>query len=89
MNIFWQWSGSKVGLSICDRCGAGVGMVSGWCLPAILMFLMARAQFAANHHKTCVHSPAWPLISSYLEIDQFIRPNVGLDAPLPDRSSLI
>ena len=57
--------------------------MSGWCLlvsAAILMFLMARAQFAANHHKTCVYAPAaanTPLYTLDLEIGQFIRTNVG------------
>ena len=36
----------------------------------ILMFVIARAQFTANHHKTCVYAQKL-LIPSHLEIDQF------------------
>ena len=46
----------------------------------ILMFVIARAQFTANHHKTCVYAPAaanTPLYTLDLEIGQFIRTNVG------------
>ena len=34
------------------------------------MFVIARAQFTANHHKTCVYAQKL-LIPSHLEIDQF------------------
>ena len=54
--------------------------MSGGCRGRDINVVMPRAQFAANHHKTCVYAPAaanTPLYTLDLEIGQFIRTNVG------------